>query len=260
MRKILAGSVVALVALWVVATAPSDDSKPEPKVWISAAYKPPAALKLPDVEQLTRKLMRADRKTAASQLRSSRQVVAFFDNPRWRWMRAPRQEKCWDVPWQRTCTVARHAYRLHLTLAVAAQRKLDQTDPIIARLNRGLSGTPMEGLGKTLRDVGRRFDVSPFFMAAAAGTESSFGHAGCGNNPKNVWGLAACDGRWYVPYFETWDEAITFYASFLAKRWPSASSPYHYYGYAACDACWGRKTSAWMQSRFGERAFTKFPA
>lgn len=125
MGKILAGGLIALVALSVVSTAPSTDSKPAAKkVWVSSAYKPPAALKLPDVEKLTRKLMRADRKTAANQLRSSRRVVAFFDNPKWRWMRAPRQEKCWDVPWQRTCTVARHAYRLHLTLALAAQRKL----------------------------------------------------------------------------------------------------------------------------------------
>lgn len=57
-------------------------------------------------------------------------MVAFFENPKWRWMRATRQEKCWEVPWQRTCTVARHAYRLHLTLAVAAQRKLWREFPL----------------------------------------------------------------------------------------------------------------------------------
>ena len=117
----------------------------------------------------------------------------------------------------------------------------------------------MEGLGRTLRDIGRKYNVSPFFMAAAAGTESSFGLAGCGNNPKNVWGLAACDGRWHVPYFNSWDEAITFYASFVSKQWPNATSPYHFYGYAACDSCWGRKTSMWMESRFGVSAYTKYP-
>ena len=189
----------------------------------------------------------------------SQDVIRFFNN-RGEYLRAPRKEKCWQVPWARSCRIARNVYQRHLGIAKATQLHLDRTDPIIMRLNRGLAGTPMAGLGKTLRDIGRQHNISPFFMAAAAGTESSFGHAACSGNTRNVWGLAACDGRWHVPYFNSWEEAISFYARFLASRWPSATSPYHFYGYAACDACWGRKTASWMTSRFGVSSYTKYPA
>lgn len=193
-----------------------------------------------------------------SQLKHSTNVLRFFDNHSW--LQAPRKERCKEVPWQKSCRIARELIEKHTARRSRLIAKIDANDPIISRLNRGLVGTPMAGLGKTLRDIGRRYNVSPFFMAAAAGTESSFGHAGCSNNPKNVWGLAACDGRWYVPYFNTWDEAITFYAKFLAGRWSSATSPHHFRGYAACTPCWGRKTSYWMTSRFGVAPYTKYPS
>jgi hypothetical protein len=128
---------------------------------------------------------------------------------------------------------------------------------VVRRLDAGLAGTPMAGLGAILEAEGRRYGISPYFMAAAAGTESSFGAAGCSNNPKNVWGLAACDGRWHVPYFPTWESAVGFYARFLASRWQGHSSPYSFRGYAACDACWGRKTSAHM-GRFGAGTSTRY--
>jgi hypothetical protein len=117
----------------------------------------------------------------------------------------------------------------------------------------------MEGTGAILEEQGRRHGVSPYFMAAAAATESSLGHAACANNRYNVWGLAACDGRWYVPAFGSWEEAIMFYAGFLSGRWPGHSSPYSFAGYAECDACWGRKTSAWMRSLFGVAPATRYP-
>ena len=214
-------------------------------------------LHLPNIARQLQNLKKADRTVVAKQVILSQRVLRFWKNHRW--LLAPRHEKCWQVPWQRSCTVARASQRLHAALTTAAEEKLDATDPIIQNLNRGLSGTPMEGLGRVLRDEGRRMNVSPYFIAAAAGTESSFGAAGCSGNPRNVWGLAACDGRWSVPYFNSWEEAIHYYAEFIANRWPSATSPYHFYGYAACDACWGRKTAMWMSSRFGVEAYTKYP-
>lgn len=189
-----------------------------------------------------------------SQLKHSTDVLRFFDNHSW--LQAPRKERCSEVPWQRSCTIARKLIQQH---TANRNRIIKANDPIIGRLNRGLAGTPMAGLGVTLRDIGKQYNISPYFMAAVAGTESSFGHAACSNNPKNVWGLAACDGRWYVPYFNSWDEAIRFYASFLADRWPSATSPHDFHGYAACTPCWGRKTSYWMGSRFGVSSYTKYP-
>jgi hypothetical protein len=71
--------------------------------------------------------------------------------------------------------------------------------------------------------------------------------------------LANCTGIWYVPAFRSWDEAIAFYANFLASRWPGHSSPYSFNGYAACDDCWARKVSEWMARLFGMPARTAYP-
>lgn len=126
-------------------------------------------------------------------------------------------------------------------------------------LERGLRGTPMAGTERILEAQGRRHGVSPFFMAAVAATESSLGRAPCSNNRRNVWGLASCVNSWPVPYFETWREAISFYARFLASRWPGHSTPYSFRGYAACSDCWARKVSYWMGALFGVPAETRYP-
>lgn len=126
-------------------------------------------------------------------------------------------------------------------------------------LERGLRGSPMAGTGRLLEEQGRRYHVSPFFMAAVAATESSLGRVPCSNNRKNVWGLASCVNSWPVPYFETWREAITFYAKFLSSRWPGHSTPYSFRGYAACSDCWARKVSYWMKSLFGVEPRTRYP-
>lgn len=202
----------------------------------------------------------SERTSQMQQLRHAGHVLAFFSNPKHRWLSAPNQPRCSMVPWQKSCRIARKLTRYYTVRQSELRVKLDASDPIIQRLERGLRGTPMAGTGRILRDMGKRYNVSPFFMAAAAFTESSAGAAGCGNNPRNVWGLAACDGRWHVPYFNSWGEAIQFYARFVSRQWPSATSPYHFYGYAACDACWGRKTAFWMSSRFGVSSYTKYPA
>ena len=117
----------------------------------------------------------------------------------------------------------------------------------------------MTGTGEILVRYGRRYHVSPYFMAAAAATESSLGAAACSNNRFNVWGLASCSGSWYVPAFRSWDEAIAFYARFLSGRWPGHSTPYSFRGYAACSECWGRKVSEWMNRLFGVSAVTRYP-
>lgn len=122
-----------------------------------------------------------------------------------------------------------------------------------------MRGTPMAGTGILLERHGRRHGVSPYFMVAVAATESSIGVAACRNNRRNVWGLASCVNSWPVPYFETWDEAIAFYARFLASRWPGHSTPYSFRGYAACSECWARKVSYWMGALFGVPARTVYP-
>lgn len=84
----------------------------------------PPPLVLPNVATLTRQLQLADRTRLAPQLAKSKRVIAFFSNPKYHWMIAPRKAKCWDVAWQRQCTVARAQLRLHHALAEEAQQRL----------------------------------------------------------------------------------------------------------------------------------------
>lgn len=134
------------------------------------------------------------------------------------------------------------------------QQRLEQCTArkrVIRTLQRGLAGTPMQGTEAALEAAGRRWHISPVFMAAVAGTESSYGAAACSNNRMNVWGLSSCGSGWYVPTWGSWAQAFDFYARFLTTRWPGATSPYSFRGYAACDTCWARKVTEHMRSRFG---------
>ena len=151
--------------------------------------------------------------------------------------------------WQRRAATARKEYA----------KWFSDRGQTIARLEHGLRGSPMSGTGIILEREGRKYGVSPYFMVAVAATESSIGRAACSNNRFNVWGLASCVNSWPVPYFNSWDEAIRFYANFLASRWPGHSTPYSFRGYAACSDCWARKVSSWMVSLFGVPAVTRYP-
>lgn len=83
----------------------------------------PPPIHLPNIQALVRQLQSADRATAATQLTLSQNVIAFWNN-KGRWLRAPRVAKCWEVPWQRSCTIARASYRLHNQLAAIAEYRL----------------------------------------------------------------------------------------------------------------------------------------
>lgn len=132
--------------------------------------------------------------------------------------------------------------------------ELHRTAHILAALRRGLTGTPMQGTERALEAAGRRWHISPAFIAAIAGTESSFGAAACRDKDDNLtfnaYGLASCGTSWHVPSFATWAASYQFMGRFLTSRWPHARTTYDYHGYAACASCWGRKTAEHMR-RFG---------
>lgn len=136
--------------------------------------------------------------------------------------------------------------------------KCNATRGVIRTLQRGLANTPMSGTEAALEAAGRRHGISPVFMAAVAGTESSYGAAACRNNRMNVWGLSSCGSGWYVPQWQSWAQAFDFYARFLVTRWPGASTPYSFRGYAACSDCWARKVSEHM-ARFGVGNSVAYP-
>lgn len=108
------------------------------------------------------------------------------------------------------------------------------------------AGSPLAGQGRLLYEHGKRANVHPAFIVAVSEFESSLGIHGCGSNRKNIWGLAACDGRWHVPYFETWDEAIGFFTSFVNRTWPSARTPYDFHGYCEGGCNWAGYVTSYM--------------
>lgn len=140
--------------------------------------------------------------------------------------------------------------------ATAARPNATELD--VARLSRGLAGSPMAGTARLLVANGRRVHVSPFFMAAVAKTESDLGRSACYENPRNVWGLASCNQSWTVPDFPTWRAAIRFYADFLASRWPRHSTPYSFRGYAT-GVGWADHVVYWMRALFGVGPSTRYP-
>ena len=84
-------------------------------------------LRLPNISHEVRKLAKADRSVAVKQAVLSENVLRFWANHRW--VLAPRYEKCWMVPWQRSCTVARASVRLHKALRERAAYLADRTIP-----------------------------------------------------------------------------------------------------------------------------------
>lgn len=89
----------------------------------------PRPIQLPNVKQLVNRLWRADRTTLRPQLVASQNVIRFW-NHRGRWIRATRHQKCWEVPWQRSCRIARASYRLHLALAATAKVRMFREIPV----------------------------------------------------------------------------------------------------------------------------------
>ncbi len=86
-------------------------------------------LVLPNVAALTKAMWKTDRKTLSQQLRTSSSVIHFWHG-RGNWIRAPRHDKCAEVPWHRSCTVARASLRLHSSLARVAETRLTRELPL----------------------------------------------------------------------------------------------------------------------------------
>lgn len=183
-------------------------------------------LALPNVAALTAKLLRADRHVIQRQLAKSRQVLAFWE--RHKWMLAPRKEKCWEVPWQRSCTVARASYRLHSTLESTASRKLWYTLP------------ETNDWRTAVRIAQRVFPGTEGWLLSCSKTEGGWGEfvmnregSGVGGNMQmypstfwRMWGAGAYNGA--IDYMRA-----------LGFAWPaSAASWYSPLGQALASA-WG---------------------
>jgi hypothetical protein len=127
--------------------------------------------------------------------------------------------------------------------------KANEGREVWGRIDRYLAsrGSPLAGQGKLLYEEGKRANIHPAFIVGVSRFESSLGIRGCPSNRKNIWGLAACDGRWYVPYFRTWGEAIRFFTSFVNRTWPSARTPHDFSGYCEGGCAWGSYVTSYMR-------------
>ena len=141
----------------------------------------------------------------------------------------------------------------------ACVKKLHAHDNVIRRLQQGLSGTPMDGSAGPLEAIARKWRISPYFIAAIAGTESSFGAAACSGNQFNAYGLSSCTTGWSVPHFRSWAESYEFMGRFLTSRWPNARTTYDYHGYAKNSDSWGHKWAFWMRVKFGVDNLVAYP-
>jgi hypothetical protein len=99
----------------------------EARTTATARVLPP--LRLPNIGRELAKLNKADRAVAVRQAQASQNVIRFWSNHRW--ILAPRHSKCWMVPWQRSCTVARASLRLHTALSARATYIRDHEIPLI---------------------------------------------------------------------------------------------------------------------------------
>lgn len=95
-----------------------------PPAPVHLAVKLRQPLKLPNIAARTRKLESANRVWLAPQITRSKHIVRFFTNPKHHWMVASQKTKCWQVAWQRECTIARAKLRLHRALVDVAENRL----------------------------------------------------------------------------------------------------------------------------------------
>jgi hypothetical protein len=138
MLRILVPPAVVLASAVFVAVALGQVPRKEtpPTVLAVTAHQRPVArqqhvrpLVLPNIQREVRKLQAADRTVAVKQAVASARVLRFWRNHRW--ILAPRHEKCWEVPWQRSCTIARASLRLHQALSARATYLVDHEIPLI---------------------------------------------------------------------------------------------------------------------------------
>lgn len=141
--KLIALYAVACVVLLIPSAAHAERDHgvkfvvTEVKVKSKQAGRPPITALLPDITALTKQAWKADMDVLRTQQHKSATVLAFF-NGKGEWLRATRHEKCWEVPWQRSCTIARASHRLHTELLRISTRRLLYEIPVTSNWTRAM--------------------------------------------------------------------------------------------------------------------------
>lgn len=120
---VAAAFLAAVVLVGQASSVPQAPKAERDKQQTVKLEKHQSALVLPDMEGRLRALREAPRSTLSRSLASSKGAITYWEG-RGKWMRAPLKEKCWQVPWQRQCTIARAKYRMNLAIASLAEKRL----------------------------------------------------------------------------------------------------------------------------------------
>lgn len=121
---------------------------------------------------------------------------------------------------------------------------------IVATLTGGLRGSPLEPWAVRFEQAGRRWNVSPYLMAAIAGQESSFGRY---VSPGNAWGIGPGIA------FADFGAGVDYLAEMLSQRY-NMSSLYSIQS-AYCPGCgeWPGKVAYFMGTFGQSSAMLRYP-
>jgi len=121
--------VLLVVAAFISVHTAIADNQPQS---IEAKHEKPQKqrpLQLPDINAEVRGLQNVERDDLHARVRLSQSSLRFWGH-RGKWLRATRHAKCYEVAWQRSCTLARANYHLQRALLKAALRRLKYELPI----------------------------------------------------------------------------------------------------------------------------------
>ena len=143
----------------------------------------------------------APTKSTTQQLAKSTHVLRFFDNHRW--LTAPRTDRCKQVPWTRSCLIARERVRFHTRRLASLEQQLPPVEAICRVFGRycdqALRVTRCEsGRSRTPRAVNGQY-LGMFQMGNFA--RSTYGH---GSTPieqaRAAWRYFDASGRDWSPW------------------------------------------------------------
>jgi len=91
-------------------------------------------------------------------LQKSESVVRFFINPNHVWLRAARQVNCQQVPWTRSCQIAREKFTFHRHRAAKLRDMLERTIPMTTNWTRAMryAQRPFPGTYEWLERISNR--------------------------------------------------------------------------------------------------------
>lgn len=129
---------------------------------------------------------------------------------------------------------------------------------VAKRLKDGLTkpyAFPLRRYAFAMEAAGHRYNVNPYFIAAIAGVESTFGKAACGGN---AWGIGSCSVT-----FPTFKEGAFYTARLLRTGYLNRGLRDVYaVGRVYCPPCgnrWGEKVAYFMRYFFRSPPAVTYP-